>query len=138
MNIETDRLLIRSIQKTDLECLATLWTDSEVTFYIGGPRNHDEVFKSINEDLQADPQTTFNLWSVVEKGTNQIIGNCGKETIEFCCSRMLDFFRRYKIAETPSWNSVKLGWIRVHEVNFDETFYYCPYCGAKFETEVIE
>ena len=75
MKIETDRLVIRSKKEIDLESLATLWTDSEVTYYMGGPRNYKEVIKSLNEDIQAERD--FDLWSVIEKGTGQVIGHCG-------------------------------------------------------------
>ena len=36
MEIETDILIIRSIQKADPESLAALWTDPDVTHYMGG------------------------------------------------------------------------------------------------------
>jgi ribosomal-protein-alanine N-acetyltransferase len=77
MKIETDRLLIRSTQETDLESLAELWTDPDVTYYMGGRRNFEEVLNSLIEDLQYNPQPNFNLWPVIEKGTAQIIGHCG-------------------------------------------------------------
>ena len=77
MKIETDRLIIRSIQETDLESLAELWIDPDVTYYMGGQRNHEEVLKSLEDDVQANHKPTFNLWPVIEKGTNQIIGDCG-------------------------------------------------------------
>ena len=75
MKIETDRLVIRSMQERDLESLATLWTDPNVTYYMSGPRNYEEVIKSLKEDIQTERD--FGLWPVIEKGTDQIVGHCG-------------------------------------------------------------
>ena len=77
MKIETDRLIIRSNQEVDLEPLAALWADPEVTYYMGGPRNYEEVLKDLREDVQLNPQPAFDLWPVIEKETGQIIGHCG-------------------------------------------------------------
>ena len=77
MKIETDRLIIRSIQNTDAKPLASLWTDPDVTRYMGGPRNYDELLKSFREDAQVNPPSVFDLWPVIEKRTGRLIGNCG-------------------------------------------------------------
>ena len=77
MKIETDRSVIRWIQEADLEPLAALWADPEVTYYMGGPRNYEELLKELGEDAQLNPQPAFNLWPVIEKETGEIIGHCG-------------------------------------------------------------
>jgi ribosomal-protein-alanine N-acetyltransferase len=77
MKIETDRLIIKSNQEVDLEPLAALWADPEVTHYMGGPRNYEEILKILREDAQINPQPTFDLWPVIEKATGQIIGTAG-------------------------------------------------------------
>ncbi|MFC1846513.1 GNAT family N-acetyltransferase [Chloroflexota bacterium] len=77
MKLETDRLIIRSIQETDPALLADLWTDPDVTYYMGGPRNYKEVLNSFVEDAQINPPLNIDLWPVIEKVTGQIIGHCG-------------------------------------------------------------
>jgi RimJ/RimL family protein N-acetyltransferase len=77
MNIETDRLIIKSNQEVDLEPLAVLWADPEVTHYMGGPRNYDEILKILKEDAEVSPQPVFDLWPVIEKETGKIIGTGG-------------------------------------------------------------
>ena len=77
MKIETDRLIIKSNQEVDLEPLAALWADPEVTYYMGGPRNYEEILKILREDAQLNPQPAFDLWPVIEKETGQIIGTGG-------------------------------------------------------------
>jgi len=77
MKIETDRLIIKSNQEVDLEPLAALWADPEVTYYMGGPRNYEEILRILREDAQVNPQPAFDLWPVIEKETGQIIGTGG-------------------------------------------------------------
>jgi len=77
MRIETDRLIIKSNQEVDLEPLAALWADPDVTRYMGGPRNYEEILKDLRDDAQLDPQPAFDLWPVIEKQTGQIIGTGG-------------------------------------------------------------
>lgn len=77
MRIKTDRLVIKSNQEVDLEPLAALWADPDVTHYMGGPRNYEEILGILREDAQANPQPAFDLWPVIEKETGQIIGTGG-------------------------------------------------------------
>ena len=77
MKIETDRLIIKSNQEVDLAPLAALWTDPDVTCYMGGPRDYEEILGILREDAQANPQPAFDLWPVIEKETGQIIGTGG-------------------------------------------------------------
>jgi ribosomal-protein-alanine N-acetyltransferase len=77
MKVETDRLIIKSNQEVDLEPLAALWADPEVTCYMGGPRNYEEILKDLRDDAQLNPQPALELWPVIEKETGQIIGTGG-------------------------------------------------------------
>ena len=77
MKIETDRLLIRSIQETDPASLADLWIDPDVTHYMGGPRNYEEILQYLIEDAKAISQPKIDLWPIVEKATGKIIGQGG-------------------------------------------------------------
>lgn len=77
MKIETDRLIVRSNQLVDSEPLAALWADPDVTYYMGGPRNYEEILKLSREYAQLNPQPAFDLWPVIEKETGQIIGTGG-------------------------------------------------------------
>jgi ribosomal-protein-alanine N-acetyltransferase len=77
MKIETDRLIVRSNQLVDSEPLAALWADPDVTYYMGGARNYEEILKLSREYAQLNPQPAFDLWPVIEKETGQIIGTGG-------------------------------------------------------------
>ncbi len=77
MQIETQRLLLRSLQADDASPLATLWTDPDVTQFMGGPRDFEAVREILLADTQVVPLPEFDLWPVIEKATGQIIGHCG-------------------------------------------------------------
>jgi len=77
MRLETERLLLRPIQAADVVALVTLWTDPEVTRFMGGPRDYQEIYKGLLEDVQVKLQPKFDLWPVIEKATRRVIGHCG-------------------------------------------------------------
>lgn len=77
MHIETARLVIRKLEASDAQALAQLWTDPEVTRYMGGPRDYDELLRIFQEDAAASPPPEIDLWPVVEKATSRVIGHCG-------------------------------------------------------------
>src|SRR5262245_43096667 len=74
---ETTRLIIRTHEAGDVEPLAHLWCDPAATAYMGGPRDFDRVCQSIRDDVAAPEQPTFDLWTVIEKASGEVIGHCG-------------------------------------------------------------
>jgi ribosomal-protein-alanine N-acetyltransferase len=77
---ETQRLLLRVPEESDLDLIADLWADPEVTAYIGGPRDRDMVVNSFREYI-ADPESYARdegerWWSIVERGSGEFIGLC--------------------------------------------------------------
>ena len=77
---ETERLLLRIPEEGDLDLIADLWADPEVTAYIGGPRDRDMVANSFRE-YGADPESYArdegeSWWSIVERGSGALIGLC--------------------------------------------------------------
>ena len=77
MQIETERLRIRSLEVADASPLAAIWSDPEVTRHMGGPRDFAAVREGLEEDAQAGDQAVMDLWTVVEKASGQVIGHCG-------------------------------------------------------------
>lgn len=76
-HIETERLLIQVLLTEDAERLARLWTDPDVTRYMGGSRDYTKVLQILEEDTRAEDPPDFDLWPVVEKDTGQVVGHCG-------------------------------------------------------------
>ena len=82
--LETERLLLRYQRALpgkgsgqDLDFLIRLWTDAEITKYVGGPRDKNKLINSFNE-IAADPKKEeYDLWYVVLKGTDELIGMAG-------------------------------------------------------------
>ena len=77
MHLETERLILRPLQASDAHALATIWTDADVTHFMGGPRDYAKLISIIEEDAKANPSPRFDLFPVIEKSTGDIIGHCG-------------------------------------------------------------
>jgi RimJ/RimL family protein N-acetyltransferase len=74
--LDTQRLLIRDLEVDDIPALVGLWTDPDVTRYMGGPRDAAGLSRSLGEDAAAIP-ATFDLRPVVEKVSGEVVGHCG-------------------------------------------------------------
>jgi ribosomal-protein-alanine N-acetyltransferase len=74
---ETERLIVRTPEAADAEPLAKLWSDPAATACMGGPRDFDRVRQSLREDVARPEQPKFDLWTVIEKATGDVIGHCG-------------------------------------------------------------
>ena len=77
MRNETERLVIRPVEASDAAVLAALWSDPEVTRYMGGPRDFEKVREQLMSDVRAGVFHPFDLWPVVEKATGRVVGDCG-------------------------------------------------------------
>jgi RimJ/RimL family protein N-acetyltransferase len=73
---ETKRLTIRIMVEPDVPVLASLWSDAQVTRFMGGPRVFKELCTSFTRDLQAPP-LKLDLWPVAEISSGTVIGHCG-------------------------------------------------------------
>ena len=77
MKLEAERLILRPLEVADAAALSKLWTDSDVTLYMGGPRNYEEIYAEFIKDARNESPPKFDLWPVIEKATGQLIGHCG-------------------------------------------------------------
>ncbi len=77
MYLETERLTLRLIQPSDVASLIDLWTDPEVTRYMGGPREWEKLEGIFEEELRNPSELTYNLWPVIEKTSGELVGDCG-------------------------------------------------------------
>jgi len=75
--IVTQRLTIRPLVSSDVAALVALWTDPEVTRYMGGPRDRSRLEGGFAEDLAVAERPSFDLWPTVETSSGQVIGHCG-------------------------------------------------------------
>jgi len=92
--LETERLLLRLQQASDIPFLTGLWSDPEVTRYAGGPRERDWL-QTVFEETAQDPRAEkWDLWPVVEKATGLLVGHCGllDKEVEGRSEIELDYF----------------------------------------------
>ena len=75
MKIETARLLLRQMTLSDVEPLVQLWTDPDVTRFMGGPRDPEPLKEGLLEDVSSEE--CFNLWPVIEMASGLLVGHCG-------------------------------------------------------------
>jgi RimJ/RimL family protein N-acetyltransferase len=97
--IETDRLILRGHQVEDFaDCLA-LWTDPEVTRFIGGkPSTPEEVWGRLLRYVGHWALLGFGYWAVAEKETGRFMGEVG--------------FSDFKRVIEPSLNGIpEIGWV---------------------------
>lgn len=94
--IETARLRLRAHRADDhAECLA-IWSDPEVTRYIGGrPFTSEEVWKRLLQYVGLWSLLGYGYWAVEEKATGRYIGDIGfadfKRELEPSLHGMLEF-----------------------------------------------
>jgi RimJ/RimL family protein N-acetyltransferase len=97
--IETERLVLRAHRQNDFnDCLA-LWTDPDVTRFIGGkPSTREEVWARILRYVGHWSLLGFGYWAIEDKATGGFIGEVG----------FADFRREIEpsLAETP-----EIGWV---------------------------
>ena len=75
--LETDRMILRFQQASDVEFLVDLWSNAEVTRYMGGPRDQDTLRSGFEETAKDPYAERFDLWPLIEKDSGQPVGHCG-------------------------------------------------------------
>jgi ribosomal-protein-alanine N-acetyltransferase len=76
--IETDRLIFRQFNASDLPDFTDLYTDCEVMQFIGkGARTPAEAEKELMEFIQHWQRYGFGPCAVIEKASNRLIGRSG-------------------------------------------------------------
>lgn len=71
---------MRPLQLSDLDALAAIWLDPEVTRFLpnqGIPIPKEKTEKSLQYFLQHWQQKGYGVWAIVEKNSLQMIGYCG-------------------------------------------------------------
>jgi RimJ/RimL family protein N-acetyltransferase len=75
--LKTERLILRRQAVGDVQALVDLWSNPEVTRYMGGPRDRKKL-KAIFDETAQDPfKDAYDLWPVLEKDTGRVVGHCG-------------------------------------------------------------
>jgi RimJ/RimL family protein N-acetyltransferase len=77
--LETDRLLLRHLEPTDLDDLYALYRDPEVRQYFPeGTLTYQETREELEWFINGHPEyPELGLWATILKNGNQFIGRCG-------------------------------------------------------------
>lgn len=77
MNIQTERLLIRSFQEPDIPAYAEIVADPRVTRYLGDgrPQSYHEAARYVRDCIALEAETGMGRYAVVLDG--ELIGFCG-------------------------------------------------------------
>jgi ribosomal-protein-alanine N-acetyltransferase len=77
--LETNRLILRHLEPTDLDDLFALYCDPDVSRYIpDAPRTYAEAREELEWFMNGHPKhPELGLWATVHKETGKFIGRCG-------------------------------------------------------------
>ncbi len=75
--LETERLILRNTAIEDIPALVRMWTDPDVTRFMGGPRDPAKLEQAFAEDARNPDPLLYDQWPVIEKSGGRLIGYCG-------------------------------------------------------------
>ena len=75
--LETERLLLREMTDDDFDALKKVISDKETMKYYPAPYDDEGVLKWIRWCKASYAKRGFGLWAVINKKTNEMIGDCG-------------------------------------------------------------
>ena len=75
--LETKRLILRRQTESDVDPLVALWSNPQVTRYLGGPRDQQALRESFVQSALSPFSDEYDLWPVVEKESGTVIGHSG-------------------------------------------------------------
>mgnify|MGYP001271484689 CR=1 FL=1 len=77
MLLQTERLLLREMEKSDLPALRRILQDPEVMYAYEHAFTEDEVQAWFQKQRQNYSRYGYGLWAVVLRSTGEMIGQCG-------------------------------------------------------------
>lgn len=78
--LQIDGFIMRPLQIFDLDALAAIWADSEVTRFLpsrGVPISREKAEKSLKSFIEHWQQRGYGIWAIVENDSSQMVGYCG-------------------------------------------------------------
>ena len=97
--IETERLILRGQKREDFDAFLQIWSDPEVTRFIGGkPSTREETWSRLLRNIGHWEEMGFGPWMICEKQGGALVGDIGFANFQ----RTLD----PGFGETP-----EIGWV---------------------------
>jgi len=75
--LETERLLLRAWRESDLEALASMFADPEVTRFLGPPLARNDTWRSLAAMIGHWVLRGFGMWAVERKSDSALLGRVG-------------------------------------------------------------
>lgn len=78
--LQIDGFTMRPLQSLDLEALASIWADPEVTRFLpsrGVPISEESTEKALQSFIHHWQQREYGVWAIVENSSSQTVGYCG-------------------------------------------------------------
>jgi|GEM_PF-2256540 hypothetical protein len=75
--LETDRLMLREMDFSDVEALASMLQDDRVMYAYNGAFNDRETLLWLQKQIQRYNDYGFGLWGVSLRNSDEMIGQCG-------------------------------------------------------------
>ena len=81
--LETTRLLLRSMDATDFDDLLRIFTDHKVmAAFDTAPFDHEQMTQWLQRNLDHQAKYGYGLFSVIHKANGLLIGDCGLEVMQ--------------------------------------------------------
>jgi RimJ/RimL family protein N-acetyltransferase/ubiquinone/menaquinone biosynthesis C-methylase UbiE len=83
--LQIDGFTMRPLQFADLEPLAAIWADPQVTQFLpsqGVPITGEQTEKSLQSFVEHWQQRGYGIWAIAENSSSQMIGYCGLRYLE--------------------------------------------------------
>lgn len=83
LQLETERLVLRSMMPEDIDALHLIFTDVNVMAAFNHPLfTREQMERWLGRNLDHQKQFGYGLFSVILKETGELIGDCGLEQME--------------------------------------------------------
>ncbi|MDY6897626.1 MAG: GNAT family N-acetyltransferase [Cyanobacteriota bacterium] len=105
--VHLDGLTMEALQLFDLDSLAAIWSDPEVTRFLpsrGVPIPKEKVEKALASFVEHWKERGYGIWKIVEDETNKMVGYSGLRYLE----ELKEVELLYCLAKT-SWGSGNCG-----------------------------
>ncbi len=77
MKCETERLLLRELEYSDIDALSAILRDEETMYAYNGAFSENETLNWLERQLARYKKYGFGLWAVILKESGEMIGQCG-------------------------------------------------------------
>ncbi len=75
--LETERLILRTLEMEDIDLVMSFWGDEEVMRYCGGAGSKERELRSLRYYINMYNERGFSPYLTILKGSGDILGVCG-------------------------------------------------------------